>query len=171
MGASNSKEEPVYVYGNNVPIGLKEKLVKDATEKQTQTQTQTQNRTQNRTQTQQNVVAAPPVDSTDLQDKVEGLVAKELARILEKNQLDDLQARDRNASTAELLSDIRDVARQIAASTSTRSPTYEESLRVRDRVAACLADNAGRPLDCWSHVAEFKALAKTLEAEFAAGAK
>ncbi|KAJ1932464.1 hypothetical protein GGF37_007046, partial [Kickxella alabastrina] len=146
---------------------LKEKLVKDATEKQNQAQ----NRTQTQTQTQQNVVAAPPVDSTDLQDKVEGLVAKELARILEKNQLDDLQARDRNASTTELLSDIRDVARQIAASTSTRSPTYEESLRARDRVAACLADNAGRPLDCWSHVAEFKALAKTLEAEFAAGAK
>ncbi|KAI7821136.1 hypothetical protein BX661DRAFT_188671 [Kickxella alabastrina] len=166
MGASNSKEEPVYVYSNSVPIGftpqLKEKLVKDATEKQ--------NQAQNRTQTQTNPDPAK-FDSTDLQDKVEGLVAKELARILEKNQLDDLQARDRNASTTELLSDIRDVARQIAASTSTRSPTYEESLRARDRVAACLADNAGRPLDCWSHVAEFKALAKTLEAEFAAGAK
>ncbi|KAJ2236631.1 hypothetical protein H4R99_003066 [Coemansia sp. RSA 1722] len=157
MGASNSKSERVYVYGNDVPIGftpqLQEKLVKDA-------------------ETGASKVEPPkPAASapSDMEEKVDALVAKELARILEKNQLDDMKARDRNASTTELLNEIRDISRQIQASPSTKSPTFAKALQARDRVATCLRDNSGRALDCWSEVAEFRALTATIEKEFASG--
>ncbi|KAJ1814324.1 hypothetical protein LPJ75_002821 [Coemansia sp. RSA 2598] len=162
MGASNSKSERVYVYGNDVPIGftpqLQEKLVRDAESASTKPESPKQ-------------TAPAPASSaaSDIDEKVDALVAKELARILEKNQLDDMKARDRNASTTELLNEIRDISRQIQASPSTKSPTFAKALQARDRVAACLRDNSGRALDCWSEVAEFRALTATMEKEFAAG--
>ncbi|KAJ1644526.1 hypothetical protein LPJ64_003800 [Coemansia asiatica] len=159
MGASNSKNERVYVYGNDVPIGftpqLQEKLVKDAEAAPAKAESPKP--------------AADASTPSDIDEKVDALVAKELARILEKNQLDDMKARDRNASTAELLNEIRDVSRQIQASPSTKSPTFAKALQARDRVAACLRDNSGRALDCWSEVAEFRALTATIEKEFVAG--
>ncbi|KAJ2720947.1 hypothetical protein GGI07_004297 [Coemansia sp. Benny D115] len=166
MGAANSKEEPVYVYGKDIPIGfsrqLGEKLVKKAQEESVETKPVAP-------------VAAPLASSTatarELTEKTEELVAKELERILEKQQIEDQKACERQASTTELLNEIRDITRQINASPSTRSPAFALSLRARDRVAACLIDNAGRPLDCWAEVAEFKALADTLQTEFAAGSR
>ncbi|KAJ1876980.1 hypothetical protein H4R99_002574 [Coemansia sp. RSA 1722] len=157
MGASNSKSEKVYVYGNDVPIGftpqLQEKLVKDA------------ETGASKAEPPKPAASAP----SDMEEKVDALVAKELARILEKNQLDDMKARDRNASTTELLNEIRDISRQIQASPSTKSPTFAKALQARDRVASCLRDNSGRALDCWSEVAEFRALTATIEKEFASG--
>ncbi|KAJ2636230.1 hypothetical protein GGF40_003135 [Coemansia sp. RSA 1286] len=157
MGASNSKSERVYVYGNDVPIGftpqLQEKLVKDA------------ETGASKAEPPKPAASAP----SDMEEKVDALVAKELARILEKNQLDDMKARDRNASTTELLNEIRDISRQIQASPSTKSPTFAKALQARDRVATCLRDNSGRALDCWSEVAEFRALTATIEKEFASG--
>ncbi|KAJ2715963.1 hypothetical protein H4R19_000910 [Coemansia spiralis] len=148
MGASNSKEEPVHIYGGDVPIGftlqLKDKLAKEAAAQKQQQQPQPQ-----------------PL----LADAVEQEVAKELARILEKNQLEELKARGRQASTAELLGEIRDVARQIGGSESSRPESFGEAVAARDRVAACLQLHEGRALDCWKEVGEFKALVATLERE------
>ncbi|KAJ2870048.1 hypothetical protein GGH93_005861, partial [Coemansia aciculifera] len=158
MGASNSKNEPVYVYASQVPIGftaqLKDKLVSEAT-------------------TTPNPPAAAAAagamaNSRDLADKVDEGVAKELARILEKNQLEELKAKERQASTSDLLREIRDVSHQIASNPTTKSPTYELALHARDRVAACLKDNAGRTLDCWKDVCEFKSLVATLESDITA---
>ncbi|KAJ2105773.1 hypothetical protein GGI16_002213 [Coemansia sp. S142-1] len=155
MGASNSKNEPVYVYASQVPIGftaqLKDKLVSEAT-------------TTPNPPAEEGAVAK----SRDLADKVDEGVAKELARILEKNQLEELKAKERQVSTSDLLREIRDVSHQIAANPTTKSPTYEQALHARDRVAACLKDNAGRTLNCWKEVCEFKSLVATLESEFVA---
>ncbi|KAJ2833871.1 hypothetical protein GGI24_000664 [Coemansia furcata] len=156
MGASNSKNEPVYVYASEVPIGftaqLKDKLVSEAT-----------------------MTPSPPAanvdNSRDIADKIDEGVAKELARILEKSQLEELMAKERQASTSDLLREIRDVSHQIASNPSTKSATFEQSLQARDRVVACLKDNAGRTLDCWKEVSEFKALVTTLESEFVAMSK
>ncbi|KAJ2743292.1 hypothetical protein GGI20_003861 [Coemansia sp. BCRC 34301] len=154
MGASNSKKEPVYVYASDVPIGftaqLKEKLVAEAT-------------------TTPDTPAA--TDSRDLADKIDEGVARELARILEKSQLEELMAKDRQVSTSDLLREIRDVSQQISFSPTVRSPTFERSLQARDRVTACLKENAGRTLDCWKEVGEFKDLVATLEKEFVALSK
>ncbi|KAJ1721982.1 hypothetical protein LPJ53_003555 [Coemansia erecta] len=161
MGASNSKSEKVYVYANDVPIGftpqLKEKLVNEAATS---------------TQQQQTPAKQPAADSgaSGLEDKVDALVARELARILEKREIDDANARDRHASTAELLADIRDIQRQIDTSPATASPAFGAAIAARDRVASCLRDNAAhaRALDCWREVADFRAAAATLERQFAA---
>ncbi|KAJ2459111.1 hypothetical protein GGF42_001669 [Coemansia sp. RSA 2424] len=159
MGASNSKKEPVYVYASEVPIGftaqLKEKLVSEATLPPP---------------SQPNAPAAT-TNSRDLADKIDEGVAKELARILEKSQLEELMAKDRQASTSDLLREIRDVSHQLSSSTTVTSPTFELSLQARDRVTACLKENAGRTLDCWKEVAEFKSLVATLESEFVAMSK
>ncbi|KAJ2803255.1 hypothetical protein H4S07_004500 [Coemansia furcata] len=160
MGASNSKNEPVYVYASEVPIGftaqLKDKLVSEAT----------------MTPSPPAAAAAANVDnSRDIADKIDEGVAKELARILEKSQLDELMAKERQASTSDLLREIRDVSHQIASNPSTKSATFEQSLQARDRVVACLKDNAERTLDCWKEVSEFKTLVTTLESEFVAMSK
>ncbi|KAJ2785010.1 hypothetical protein GGI15_002076 [Coemansia interrupta] len=133
MGASNSKSEKVYVYATDVPIGftpqLKEKLVDEAAAMQQQQQQQKQQ---------------PAIDSdaAGLEDKVDARVARELARILEKREIDEANARDRHAA----------------------------ALAARDRAASCLRDNAAnaRALDCWREVADFRAAAATLERQFAA---
>ncbi|KAJ2821285.1 hypothetical protein FBU31_004957 [Coemansia sp. 'formosensis'] len=161
MGASNSKNEPVYVYASEVPIGftaqLKDKLVSEATMTPSPPAA---------------TAAAANVDnSRDIADKIDEGVAKELARILEKSQLDELMAKERQASTSDLLREIRDVSHQIVSNPSTKSATFEQSLQARDRVVACLKDNAGRTLDCWKEVSEFKALVTTLESEFVAISK
>ncbi|KAJ2487396.1 hypothetical protein IWW37_005256 [Coemansia sp. RSA 2050] len=159
MGASNSKKEPVYVYASEVPIGftaqLKDKLVSEAAS------------TPNKPAADAAVVANPH----GLADKIDEGVAKELARILEKGQLEELMARERQASTSDLLREIRDVTNQIASSPTTKSPTFERSLQAHDRVVACLKENAGRTLDCWKEVSEFKALVAILESEFVAMSK
>ncbi|KAJ2696305.1 hypothetical protein H4218_004690 [Coemansia sp. IMI 209128] len=157
MGASNSKKEPVYVYASEVPIGftaqLKDKLVSEAA-------------------SAPNKPAADPpaavANSRDLADKVDEGVAKELARILEKGQLEELMAKERQASTSDLLREIRDVSNQIASNPATKSPTFERSLQAHDRVVACLKANAGRTLDCWKEVSEFKTLVAALKTEFVA---
>ncbi|KAJ1861951.1 hypothetical protein LPJ73_000893 [Coemansia sp. RSA 2703] len=162
MGASNSKSEKVYVYANDVPIGftpqLKEKLVSEAANPQQQ---------QKQQQKQQPAI---DTDASGLEEKVDERVARELARILEKREIDDANARDRHASTAELLADIRDIQRQIDTSPATASPAFAAALVARDRVAACLRHNAAhaRALDCWREVAEFRAAAAMLERQFAA---
>ncbi|PIA14887.1 hypothetical protein COEREDRAFT_82479 [Coemansia reversa NRRL 1564] len=153
MGASNSKEEPVYVYGNGVPIGftpqLKDVLVKDATTAQG---TDGNNSTGN-------------AESRDLADEIEKGVAKELARILEKNQLEDLRSKERQISTEELLGEIRDISQQIGGSTS-ESQSYERAVAARDRVAVCLRQHENKALNCWKEVGEFKSLVADLEREF-----
>ncbi|KAJ2779786.1 hypothetical protein H4R18_003814 [Coemansia javaensis] len=144
MGASNSKQEPVHVYSGTVPLGftpqLKDKLEKEAKEAK----------------------AAPAATP----DAVEAEVARELARILEKSQLEELKARERQTSTAELLAEIRDVAQQIGTSGPAReSQSFRAALLARDRAAACLLDHKDRALDCWQEVAAFKSLVAALERE------
>ncbi|KAJ2355800.1 hypothetical protein IWW50_003127 [Coemansia erecta] len=162
MGASNSKQEPVYVYGGEVPIGftaqLQDKLVKDAS---------SQSKASEKTQTSS---SAQGVKSHDLANEVEKEVAKELERILEKQQHDLLRSKDRQTSTAELLSEIRDLSQQIGASPAAQSQTYSQAVGARDRVAACLRKNEGKTLDCWKEVGEFKGLVAALEREFVSAA-
>ncbi|KAJ2321341.1 hypothetical protein H4S02_000665 [Coemansia sp. RSA 2611] len=164
MGASNSKQEPVYVYGNEVPIGftaqLQDKLVKDAA-------------SQKQTDSSPHTAAASSTQSVSLRDPtdaVEKEVAKELERILEKQQHDELRSKDRQTSTAELLAEIRDLSQQISAGPTTKSQTFGQAVSARDRVAACLRKSEGRPLDCWKEVSEFKRLVAALEREFVAAA-
>ncbi|KAJ1767581.1 hypothetical protein LPJ74_005291 [Coemansia sp. RSA 1843] len=112
--------------------------------------------------------AAAAANSHDL---VEAEVAKELARILEKIQLDELQSKERQASSAEILNEIRDITQQIGSSPSTKSAAFKQSIHARDRVSSCLRDNADRPLNCWKEVSDFKALVAALESEFVAASK
>ncbi|KAJ2763609.1 hypothetical protein IWQ56_000242 [Coemansia nantahalensis] len=166
MGASNSKEEPIHIYGGEVPIGftvqLKDKLEKEAaTQQRQQKQQQKQQQQQKQNQEQQQI------QQQRLADAVEQEVARELARILEKSQLEELKAKEHQASTAELLGEIRDVARQIGSGggQSRRPESFGDAVAARDRVAACLRQHEGRALDCWKEVGEFKALVSALERE------
>ncbi|KAJ2386340.1 hypothetical protein GGI23_006515 [Coemansia sp. RSA 2559] len=110
-------------------------------------------------------------DTANSHDLVEQEVAKELARILEKNQLDELQSKERQASSTEILHEIRDITRQIGSSPFANSAAFGQSLHARDRVTSCLVDNADRPLNCWKEVSDFKSLVATLESEFVAASK
>ncbi|KAJ2159032.1 hypothetical protein GGF46_003324 [Coemansia sp. RSA 552] len=163
MGSSNSKSEPVYVYGSEVPIGLKDKIAREAASSQP---------------AQQPAAAAAPgssgpaqVSSHDLADEVEKEVAKELARILEKSQNEQLKARERQASTAELLSEIRDASQQMGAGRAAGLAALGQAAQARDRVAGCLRQHEGRALDCWKEVDEFRGLVAELEREFVAGSR
>ncbi|KAJ2614100.1 hypothetical protein H4S08_001878 [Coemansia sp. RSA 1365] len=153
MGASNSKEEPVYVYGSGIPIGftpqLKDVLVKDATTAQKAAGNN----------------STGSAESRDLADEIEKGVAKELARILEKNQLEDLRSKERQTSTEELLGEIRDISQQIGGGTS-ESQSFGHAMAARDRVAACLKQHENKALNCWKEVGEFKNLVAALEREF-----
>ncbi|KAJ1853927.1 hypothetical protein GGH12_004506 [Coemansia sp. RSA 1822] len=161
MGASNSKQEPAYVYGSDVPIGftvgLKEKLLKEAS-------------AQKEAKDKARTASSSPesVCSRDTAEEVEKAVAKELERILEKQQHDQLRSKDRQASTAELLGEIRDLSQQINTSPTAQSQTYGQAVNARNQVAACLRKNEGKALDCWKEVSEFKSLVATLEREFVA---
>ncbi|KAJ2452066.1 hypothetical protein EV183_003182 [Coemansia sp. RSA 2336] len=160
MGASNSKQEPVHIYGSDIPIGfsvqLQDRLVKDtAAPSSAKAQKPSTAGTQS-------------VNSRDLTDAVEKEVAKELERILEKQQHDQLRAKERQSSTAELLSEIRELSQQINSGPATRSSSFAEAVDARDRAAQCLRNNEGRALDCWKEVSTFKNLVAGLQREFVA---
>ncbi|KAJ2537687.1 hypothetical protein EV175_006648 [Coemansia sp. RSA 1933] len=165
MGASNSKEERVYIYADQIPLGftpqLNEVLVKASAKPAKQQPADSSEHTKK--------LSDNAADYS--RDLVDEEVAKELARILEKNQLDELQSKARQASSAEILNEIRDITHQINASPSAKSPAFEQSLHARDRVSSCLVDNADTPLNCWKEVSDFKALVATLESEFVAASK
>ncbi|KAI8319628.1 hypothetical protein GQ54DRAFT_299200 [Martensiomyces pterosporus] len=172
MGASNSKQEPVVVYGNEVPIGftpqLSDRLVKEATAAQGGAKA---DKRSDKTSDESSAGSRAEVNSRDLADQVEKQVASELSRILEKSQLEDLRSKERQTSTAELLSEIRDITQQISSSPSAKSQTYAKSLQARDHAVSCLRENSGRALDCWKEVQEFKTLVSDLEREFVAASK
>ncbi|KAJ2009251.1 hypothetical protein GGI04_000631, partial [Coemansia thaxteri] len=115
MGAKNSKEAPVYVYAQDVPISittqLEDRLIREATS------AKDTSGTRNRHSTNMNADSATAAGSTgstsSLADKVDELVARELARILEKQQLEELKSKERQASTSDLLREIRDLTEQI----------------------------------------------------------
>ncbi|KAJ1731058.1 hypothetical protein LPJ61_002716 [Coemansia biformis] len=157
MGASNSKEQPVHVYGSEIPIGftpqLKDKLMKEATADAQKAPGSAK-------------AERPGVSSRELADAVEQEVAKELARILEMSQLEELKAKERQASTAELLGEIRDATQRIGGGGRARgTESFGRAVAARDRVAACFRQHEGRALDCWKEVGEFKALVAALERE------
>ncbi|KAJ1862965.1 hypothetical protein LPJ78_004366 [Coemansia sp. RSA 989] len=160
MGASNSKQEPVHIYGSDVPIGfsvqLQDKLVKDTTAPGTKAQKPS------------SAAGTQSINSRELSDAVEKEVAKELERILEKQQHDQLRAKERQSSTAELLSEIRELSQQINSGPATQSPSFAEAVGARDRAAQCLRNNEGRALDCWKEVSTFKSLVAGLQREFVA---
>ncbi|KAJ2079426.1 hypothetical protein H4R24_003791 [Coemansia sp. RSA 988] len=155
MGASNSKEEPVYIYGSEVPIGFTPQL-KDVLEKGAAT-----------AQTSEGNSSTPSATSRDLADGIEKGVAKELARILEKNQLEELRSKERQSSTQELLGEIRDISQQIGAGTSD-TQSFESAMVARDRVAACYKQHENRALNCWKEMGEFKNIVAAMEREFIA---
>ncbi|KAJ1946155.1 hypothetical protein EC988_005602, partial [Linderina pennispora] len=138
--------------------GLNEKLVREA-------------------QTKKKQPAAPAKPSgaqlseKQIADKVEQGVAQELARILEQTQLAAMQAKERQASTADLLNEIRDTTALLGERRGEKSPTFQSALAKRDAVAACLREKGGRTLDCWEEVGEFKQAVGELEREFVAGSK
>ncbi|KAJ2846232.1 hypothetical protein IWW36_004449 [Coemansia brasiliensis] len=144
MGASNSKQEP-----------LQDKLVKDTAAPSAKVRELPAAGTQS-------------VNSRDLSDAVEKEVAKELERILEKQQHDQLRAKERQSSTAELLSEIRELSQQINAGPAAQSPSFAEAVDARNRAAQCLRNNEGRALDCWKEVSTFKSLVAGLQREFVA---
>ncbi|KAJ2656873.1 hypothetical protein IWW48_004797 [Coemansia sp. RSA 1200] len=170
MGAANSKEERVYVYANQIPLGLTPKL-EQGLAKASSSNSSSQVAPV-ATEPAHKDAPASEMNSLDLARLVDEEVGKELARILEKQQMDGLQAKERQASSAEMLSEMRDIAQQINnGSAATRSAAFGKSIDARNRVSECLRDNADRPLNCWKAVGDFRALVGVLESEHVASCR
>ncbi|KAJ1736752.1 hypothetical protein LPJ72_001112 [Coemansia sp. Benny D160-2] len=172
MGAANSKEERVYVYANQIPLGLTPKLEQGLAKASSRSSSSSQAAPVAAEPTHKDAAPAGEMNSLDLARLVDEEVGKELARILEKQQMDGLQAKERQASSAEMLSEMRDIAQQINnGSAATRSAAFEKSIDARNRVSECLRDNADRPLNCWKAVGDFRALVGVLESEHVASCR
>ncbi|KAI9500455.1 hypothetical protein GGI25_006044 [Coemansia spiralis] len=176
MGSSNSKDERVYVYSAGVPLNVTPQLAKSINKNANNAgseegSSEAQQSSNTSSSIKSGFASSSSLNSRNLADAVEEEVSKELSRILEKNQYEELQSKERQASTTELLNEIRDITQQISSSPTSKSQTFTRSIQARDRVTSCLKDNSERPLNCWKEVSDFKNLVATLESEFVAASK